>query len=90
VHDIDLLSETGFRALPHNLSANAVYLGIFSALFVLQAILVLMYKTWKFSVPMLCGILLEIIGYAARLWMRSEIFLPDPFILYTVSIPVHS
>ncbi|KAI1625272.1 RTA1 like protein-domain-containing protein [Exophiala viscosa] len=81
------LMQASIHYLP-NLSANATYLAIFSALFVLQAILVLTYRTWKFSIPMLCGVLLEMVGYAARLWMRSEIFQPNPFILYLITLTI--
>ncbi|KIV83482.1 hypothetical protein PV11_05503 [Exophiala sideris] len=81
------LRQATLHYLP-NLGANAAYLAIFAILFILQVILAVKYRTWKFSIPMLCGVFLEIVGYAARLWMRSKIFSLNPFILYLITLTI--
>ena len=63
------------------LAGNAVYLAIFCIFFCLQTGLGLYYRTWGFLVGMFCGLILEIIGYAGRIMLRTDPFNLNTFLL---------
>jgi hypothetical protein len=57
-----------------NLAANSLFTAIFGVLFIAQAVLGVRYRTWGFLVGMLCGLALEIVGYAGRLMLHNNPF----------------
>ena len=60
---------------------NLLFIGIFGVCALLQAGLGIYYKTWTYMIAMVCGIILEIIGYAARVLIHNDPFAPDPFLM---------
>jgi hypothetical protein len=64
-----------------SLSANAVFVIIFAILFVLQAIMCFFYKTYTYTFAMCAGLALEIVGYLARISMRTHMFTEGPFLM---------
>ena len=75
------LEQAHFRYIP-TLAGNALLLAIFAFLIIPQVGLGIKYKTWGFMGAMLGGLLLEIIGYVARVQMHANPFSQDPFLMY--------
>ena len=63
------------------LGGNLAYLIIFAALLVAQTGLGIYYKTWTFLVGAFCGLLLEIVGYAARVALHANDFNFNAFVM---------
>lgn len=73
------LLQAHFTYLP-NMAGNILYTTIFGILLILQIGFGVRYKTWGYLGGMFGGLLLEIIGYAARVQMHSNPFLKPPFL----------
>ena len=82
------VKEFGRIAYIPTLAGNAIYLAIFSALLVAQGFLGIRYKTWGFLVGMVCGMVLEIVGYAGRVMLHDNIFGRDNFVTYLIGTTV--
>jgi hypothetical protein len=63
------------------LAGNALYLAIFGLALILQLLFGISNRTWGFLAAMLGGLILEIIGYTARLQMHSNPFAKSPFLM---------
>jgi hypothetical protein len=74
------LSNAEIYYLP-SLGGNGFYIGIFSLALVSQIIFGLWYRTWGFMVGLFCGLVLEIVGYAARVQMHYNPFPKGPFVM---------
>lgn len=59
--------------------ALAVFFGV---CIVPQLGLGIYYKTWGFMVGMVCGLILEVLGYVARVQLHNNPFNGDAFLLY--------
>lgn len=55
-------------------AGNAVYLAIFAILFLAHTGLGWRYRTWGFMIGLVCGLLLEVIGYAGRVMLHDNVF----------------
>jgi hypothetical protein len=64
-----------------SLAGNALYLSIFSLLFIIQGFQLWKYKTWSFSLSMMSGLVLEVVGYVGRVMMHFNPFEPNPFLM---------
>jgi hypothetical protein len=64
-----------------NLAGNSLFTAIFGVLFIVQAFLGVRYRTWGFLVGMLCGLALEIVGYAGRLMLHNNPFNFNNFLM---------
>lgn len=63
-------------------SGNLAYLIIFAAVLFAQSVLGIIYRTWGFSISMVLGLVLEVIGYVGRVQMHNDPFKMDPFLMY--------
>jgi hypothetical protein len=63
------------------LVGNALFLAIFSLFLVFQAILAFNFRTWSYNFAMACGLILEVIGYVARIQMHENPFKSNPFVM---------
>lgn len=63
------------------LAGNAVHAAIFGLLLVAQIGLGIRYKTWGFMVGMVCGLILEVVGYAGRIMLHDNPFDFNNFIM---------
>ena len=68
-----------------SLGGNLVFLIIFSVLLVVQLGLGIAYRTWGFMVATAMGLVLEVIGYVARVQMHYNPFTANPFLMYVNS-----
>lgn len=74
------LSCAQVRYLP-TLAGNAVYAAAFGLLLILQLVLGVKYKTWGFMVGMVCGLMLEVVGYSGRIVLHDNPFDFNNFIM---------
>lgn len=72
-----------------SISGNVAYLSIFGILLVLQTFLGIYYRTWGFLVAFFCGTFLEVLGYVGRIWMHSNPFIMNPFLLYLICLTLY-
>lgn len=63
------------------LAGNAVYAAAFGLLLIAQLGLGTKYKTWGFMVGMICGLILEVVGYAGRVMLHDNPFDFNNFIM---------
>lgn len=68
-----------------NLPANAFFVALFGLIIGIQLILGIRYRTWSYMIPMLCGLILEVLGYLGRIMMHSNPFNFGSFLLYVFS-----
>ena len=64
------------------IAGNSVYLALFGVLLIAQAILAPVYRTWGFSGSMVAGLVLEVLGYVARILFHDDPFNFDYFLMY--------
>lgn len=76
-----LLSYAQVRYDP-SLGGNMFFLLLFAAILVIQVGLGVWHKTWTYLVAMFMGLLLEVIGYHARVQMSHNPWLSNPFLMY--------
>ncbi|OAA59535.1 RTA-like protein [Niveomyces insectorum RCEF 264] len=70
------------------LAGNAVYAAAFGLLLLAQLALGIKYKTWGFMVGMICGLLLEVVGYVGRIMLHNNPFDFNNFIIYLVPLTI--
>ena len=63
------------------LVGNTVYAAAFGILLIVQIGLGIKYKTWGFMVGMICGLLIEVVGYAGRILLHYNPFNFNNFIM---------
>jgi hypothetical protein len=56
------------------LGGNLAYIALLAVILVAQVFLGVLYRTWGFLVGMVCGLILEIIGYAGRVMIHHNPF----------------
>lgn len=64
-----------------SLAGNVLYLAIFAMILVSQLFLGIRYRTWGFLTGMTCGLLCEVLGYAGRVWYRTQPFGQPAFLM---------
>ena len=63
------------------LAGNIVYAVGFGLLLIAQLALGIRYKTWGFMVGMMCGLIIEVVGYAGRVMLHENPFDFNNFIM---------
>ncbi|KAL4744120.1 RTA1-domain-containing protein [Aspergillus similis] len=71
-----------------NLGGNGFYVALFALLIPVQIIVGFRTKTWSFMTGTVCGLLLEVLGYAARIKMRDNPFIDRWFTMYMVCLTI--
>ena len=69
-----------------SVGGNAFYAVVFALLVPVQLYFGLRYRTWGFTVGLLGGLALEIVGYIGRILVHSKPFEQGPFLMY-VDLP---
>lgn len=67
------LSEANIHYLP-TVPGNAIYLSLFAIILVGQIVQGIRFRTWSFLGGMFGGLVLEILGYVARILIHNEPF----------------
>ncbi|KAF3389260.1 Sphingoid long-chain base transporter RSB1 [Penicillium rolfsii] len=81
------LSYAHISYLP-NLAGNSFYVAVFASLIPVQLLLGFYTRTWGFVVPIICGLILEVLGYVARIKMRANPFIDRWFTMYMVCLTI--
>jgi len=81
------LSMSSFLYLP-SVPGNAIYALIFSTYIVAQFYLGIKHKTWGYMIAMVLGLLLEVIGYVARIMLHNSPFDKNNFLMYLVTLTI--
>ncbi|CZR62987.1 related to RTA1 domain protein [Phialocephala subalpina] len=71
-----------------SLFANTFYLTYFGVILIVQVLQTWRFRAWSFSIPVMSGLILEIVGYAGRIQMHYNPFDPNPFLIYLVCLTI--
>ncbi|KAK5046221.1 hypothetical protein LTR84_008364 [Exophiala bonariae] len=69
-----------------SLVGNGLYIAILSVCLLAQVVQGVRYRTWDFTAPMLAGILLELMGYTARIFMNKDRSSREAFLLDNITL----
>lgn len=75
------LSYAHISYLP-NLGGNSFYVAVFAFFIPVQLIMGFWTRTWGFVIGITCGLILEVLGYIARIKMRDNPFIDRWFTMY--------
>lgn len=64
-----------------SLGGNAFFAALFGICLLVQLVLGVRHKTWGYLISMTGGLVLEVVGYAARVLMRDNMFTDSYFIM---------
>jgi hypothetical protein len=81
------LSMASFDYIP-SLGGNALFAAIFGILIVGQLFLGIRHKTWGYMTAMILGLLLEIVGYVARVMLNGSPFNNNDFLMYLICLTI--
>lgn len=73
--------EAAYVEYQPNVPGNAIFMGVFGLLLIGQIGLGFMYRTWSYMVPMVAGLILEVLGYLGRIMLHNNPFNFDSFLL---------
>lgn len=72
---------TRFAYLP-NVGANALFIALLGLCLLAQLGLGVQYRTWDYMGGMVCGLVLELMGYVSRIFMHADPTNRTPFLMY--------
>ncbi|KAL4996672.1 RTA1 like protein-domain-containing protein [Aspergillus recurvatus] len=78
--------EDAYIQYQPTIAGNSVYLALFGALLVAQAVLAPTYRMWGFSGSMITGLVLEVLGYVARILFHDDPFNFDYFLMNLICL----
>ncbi|GLA75071.1 hypothetical protein AtubIFM55763_006333 [Aspergillus tubingensis] len=71
-----------------NLGGNAFYIALFAFFIPVQLYLGIRHRTWGYLFGAICGLILEVLGYIGRIYMRHNPFIDRWFIMYLVCLTI--
>ncbi|KAK1590925.1 parasitic phase-specific protein PSP-1 [Colletotrichum navitas] len=71
-----------------SIPASGVFIAFFALALIVHAVQGIRYKTWGFTASMICGCILEIVGYVGRLIIHDNPFDFDGFLIQIICITV--
>ncbi|EED20880.1 sphingoid long-chain base transporter, putative [Talaromyces stipitatus ATCC 10500] len=71
-----------------NLGGNAFFVAVFALFIPIQIYLGVRTRTWGYMVGMVCGLILEVLGYIGRIKMRDNPFIDRWFEMYIISLTI--
>ncbi|CAD6442374.1 b366ed3b-f2fa-4df4-aca4-f86e63795736 [Sclerotinia trifoliorum] len=81
------LSLASFQYLP-TVVGNTLYAGLFGIFLVAQLGLGIKFKTWGYMVAIMLGLILEVIGYIARVLIHNSPFDNNYFLMYLICLTI--
>lgn len=95
-HTKECLKQFGYLDYLPSIPANVFFLAFFGVALLSQILISILYLTrrrihaWTFTLPVLCGLLLEIIGYGGRIGMSqgTNVFIDTYFIIYLCCLTI--
>jgi len=86
--DICPLDASYWDYLP-SLAANGLFTALFTISLVAFSVQAALYRKYiGFSVAMISGSVLEVLGYAARVWSHEEPFSENPFLIQIITLTI--
>ncbi|CZR69887.1 related to RTA1 domain protein [Phialocephala subalpina] len=71
-----------------SLAGNVFFAALFTFFLVMHLVLGLYYRTWTYSIGMVCGLITELCGYIGRVQMHYNPFIQTPFFMYLISLTI--
>jgi hypothetical protein len=84
----ECLVAWGYLDYLPNITANAVFMVIFATGLVAQTVLGVRFRTWGYSIAMVAGTILEVIGYGGRIGLHYNVFIDTWFIMYLCCLTI--
>jgi hypothetical protein len=81
------LTLANFMYLP-TVAGNAIFAGLFAAFIIAQLFLGIKHKTWGFMAALCLGMILECVGYIARILIHNNPFEGNNFLIYLVLLTI--
>ncbi|KAL2813838.1 RTA1 like protein-domain-containing protein [Aspergillus granulosus] len=78
--------EDAYIRYQPSVPGNAIYIALFGTLLVVQVIQTPLYRMWGFSLSMIAGLFLEVLGYSARILFHDDPFSFDWFLMNLISL----
>jgi hypothetical protein len=72
----------GYMSYFPSLPGNAVFAAVFGLCLLPQIFFGIRHRTWGYLISMSGGLILEVIGYVARILMRDNMFTNSYFVMY--------
>ncbi|RDL39273.1 Uncharacterized protein BP5553_03613 [Venustampulla echinocandica] len=70
------------------LPGNAIFAGLFALLFIPQLFFGIKHKTWGYMTAMSFGLIMECVGYIARVMIHNNPFNHDMFLMYLILLTI--
>lgn len=70
------------------LGGNAIFAALFAILFVPQLFFGIKHKTWGYMAAMSFGLIMECVGYIARVMIHNNPFDNDMFLMYLILLTI--
>ncbi|KAJ5345165.1 hypothetical protein N7452_003169 [Penicillium brevicompactum] len=71
-----------------NLAGNTFFIAVFAVLLVCQIGTGIVFRAWTFMVPMVAGLILEVIGYLGRVLLHNNPFDFNYFLMYLICLTI--
>ncbi|CAG7978594.1 unnamed protein product [Penicillium nalgiovense] len=71
-----------------NMAGNIFYLALFAIILIGQIGTGIVFRSWSFTVPMVAGLILEIIGYLGRILLHDNPFSFNDFLMYLICLTI--
>lgn len=84
----ECLTAWGYLNYLPNVPANVVFVVVFAIGIVSQAVLAWRHRTWGYSIAMLVGTILEVVGYGGRIGLHYNVFIDTWFIMYLCCLTI--
>ncbi|CAG8247719.1 unnamed protein product [Penicillium salamii] len=81
------LSEAYINYQP-NVAGNILFAALFAIMLVGQIGAGIFFRTWTFMVPMVAGLILEVIGYVGRVLLHNNPFDFNAFLMYLICLTI--
>ncbi|KAF2767944.1 putative RTA1 domain protein [Teratosphaeria nubilosa] len=81
------LAQSNFLYIP-SYGANLFFTIFFAVAILPQFVLGILYRTWGFAIALIVGLVLEVLGYAARLQINDNPFDNNAFLLYLIAATI--
>ncbi|KAH8687526.1 RTA1 like protein-domain-containing protein [Tricladium varicosporioides] len=81
------LSLASFDYLP-TVPGNGIFAGIFALFAIIQLFFGIKYKTWGYMSAMIIGLIMECVGYIARIMVHNSPFNNDIWLIYLILLTI--
>ncbi|PLB36248.1 RTA1 domain-containing protein [Aspergillus candidus] len=80
--------EYGYINYQPNVAGNLFFVALYGVLLLAQLALGIFNRTWSFTIAIIPGLILEILGYLGRYFLHNNPFSFDNFLLYLICLTI--